>query len=577
MDQAEVLPSVVVLLFAAIFIVVIFKRLKLSPVLGYLVAGTLIGDYGLKLVEYDQIHVLAEYGVVFLLFAIGLELSFERLKAISKYIFGLGTLQVFITAVIIAGSVIVLNGHGNTSVLIGGGLALSSTAVVMQVIAENRSQSTQVGRISFAILLLQDFAVVPLLVIVPLLNNGNLSSLPGAITIACVKASIALALIFLFGRLFLRPIFSSTLISESEASSNELFVATTLLIALAAAFSTEYMGLSLALGAFVAGVLVAETEFQHKAEESISPFKGLLLGLFFMSVGMTIDMKEIYQKLDQILLFTFSLIALKTLIIAGLCILFGFSSGVAIHSGLLLSQGGEFAFILFKLGMSSQIIGEDIGKTLLLIVTFSMALTPLLSVIGGKIADYLDKDEVKTPNSLIEQGTRDINNHVIIAGFSRVGKMVARVLEAESINYIIIDLNEDVVKCEKDNGFPIFKGDISQLNTLVASGASRSIAIVMALKNQVTIKKTLKVLAKQYPSLVNIIRAPDLSNSDELYDLGATIIVPQDYELGLQLGGTVLKSAGIGEYEVARIKEQFRAGNYVMAKQDEDVPDEHEN
>jgi len=574
MHDFDVLPSVVILLSVAIFVVIIFKKLKLSPVLGYFVAGAIIGDHGFKIVLYEQIHVLAEYGVVFLLYAIGLELSIERLKAMRKYVFGLGTLQVVLTSVIVAGAVTLFDGDGNrTAVIIGGALALSSTAVVMQVIDDNRSQSTQVGRISFAILLLQDFAVVPLLVIIPKLAGENLASLPFEILMSIGKATIALVLIFVVGRLFFRPVFGM-ISTDAEASSNELFIAATLLIALAAAFGTEYMGLSLALGAFAAGVLVAETEFQRKAEESIYPFKGLLLGLFFMSVGMKIDVQEIYAQLSTILLFTLGLVTVKALIVTGLCILFRFNTGVAIHSGLMLAQGGEFAFILFKLGMDKGILAEDTGKLLLLIVTFSMALTPLLSLIGEKLEAMIDYDPEKSPTLVIERGARDLTGHVIIAGFGRVGKMVARVLQAESINYIVIDVNSENVKEEEVNGFPIFKGDISQAETLAASGAERALCVIMAMSNQVTQRKALKSISKHYPELSIIIRSQDLRHSAELYDMGATVIVPEDYETGLQLGGAVLKAVGISEYEIARIKEQFRSGNYVMAKQHEDVPDE---
>lgn len=574
MHQIEILPSVVILLAVAIFVVIIFKKLKLSPVLGYFVAGAIIGDYGLKIVLYEQIHSLAEYGVVFLLYAIGLELSFERLKAMRKYVFGLGSLQVIITSIIIAGAVSILEVNNQTSaVIIGGGLALSSTAVVLQVLADTRSQSTQVGRIAFAILLLQDFAVVPLLVIIPKLASGNLASLSSEISSSIGKAALALLSIFVVGRVFFRPVFGM-ISTENEASSNELFIAATLLTALAAAFGTEYMGLSLALGAFAAGVLVAETEFQRKAEESIYPFKGLLLGLFFMSVGMTIDIKEMYAQLGTIMLFTLALIIAKALIVTGLCIVFKFNMGVAIHSGLMLAQGGEFAFILFKLGMSEGIIKESTGELLLLVVTFSMAFTPLLSFIGSKIESIIDDDPEKSPTLVIERGTRDLSNHVIIAGFGRVGKMVARVLEAELINYIVIDINSDNVKEEEVNGFPIFKGDISQIETLSAAGADRALCVIIAINNQVTQKKSLKIISKHYPELSIIVRSPDLRHSAELYEMGATIIVPEDYETGLQLGGAVLKALGINEYEIARIKEQFRAGNYVMTKQPEDVPDE---
>ncbi|MDX1917450.1 MAG: cation:proton antiporter [Rickettsiaceae bacterium] len=576
MEHFGVLPSVVVLLSAAIFIVIIFKKLNLSPVLGYLVAGAIIGDHGLKIVLYEQIHIIAEYGVVFLLYAIGLELSFARLSAMRNYVFGLGTLQVIVTSIIISAGISLFDSaDGNkAAVIIAGGLALSSTAVVLQVIDDSRRHAAQVSRISLAVLLLQDFAVVPLLVIVPKLASDNLSSLYIEILMSIMKAAIALVSIFAVGRIFFRPMFRLLSTDGESSSSNELFTATTLLIALASAFATEYMGLSLALGAFTAGVLVAETEFQRKAEESIYPFKGLLLGLFFMSVGMTINVIEIYDQISTIISLTVALILTKAAIITGLCIIFGFNTGVAIHAGLMLSQGGEFAFILYNLAIREGIMPESAGKLLLLIVTCSMALTPLLSIIGAKIEHWLDYDPEKSPDNIIVKGTRDLSNHVIIAGFGSVGRMVARFLEAEAVNYVVIEINPDKAKEGEANGFPVFAGDISQATTLAACGADRALAVILAVENYVTQKKSLKKIAKNYPELPIIVRSEDMKNSHELYELGATIIVPSSYETGLQLGGAVLKALGIGEFEIARLKEQFRSGNYVVVAQDEDIVDE---
>ncbi len=573
--EMPVLPTVLVLIAAAVFVVVVFKRLKLSPVLGYLVAGAVIGDHGLGYVQYHDTEMLGEFGIVFLLFAIGLELSFERLKAMRKYVLGLGSLQVLFSTIIIAAAVIIFGEDNATALIIGGGLALSSTAIVMQVVEESGSQSTQTGRVSLSILLLQDFIVVPLLVIIPLLASKNDEAILHAVGISFLKAIVALVGIFITGRLFLRPLFG--LISSDKAKSSELFIAVTLLVVLSAAWGTQYLGLSLALGAFVAGVLVAETEFRLQAEESIYPFKGLLLGLFFMSVGMTIDWREIYANISTIMIFSMSLIVVKTLIIAGLCILFGFSRGVALHSGLLLRQGGEFAFILFNLAMENGVIPNGIGKMLLLVVTCTMALTPLLSAIGEKFAEMLVEEIDVTPLNTLENGARDLAQHVVVAGCGKVGKMVARVLEAEGINYIVIDLNAALVKEEEANGFPIFKGDIAQLETLQAAGADRALSIILAIDNEVTSKKALKVISHNFPDVAIIVRARGLRNSADLYEAGATIIVPEDYETGLQLGGAVLKSIGVSEYEISRIKNQFRAGSYVMAKVDEDIVDEYEN
>lgn len=571
----HILINVIILLGTAVFIVAILKRLRLSPVLGYLIAGAAIGDHGLKIVTYDQTKLLGELGVVFLLFAIGLELSFERLKAMRRYVFGLGSLQVLTTAIVIAGAMVLIDGNSSAAIIIGGGLALSSTALVMQVIEENRSQSTQIGRVSLAILLLQDLAVVPLLVIVPLLAGNNKASLAAALGIALLKAVTALLTIFIVGRVFLRPVFS--FISSESNNASELPISMTLLIVLSAAWATETFGLSLALGAFVAGVLVAETEFRLQAEESIYPFKSLFLGLFFMTVGMNIDALEMYEKISHILTLSIALIGIKTLIITAFCILFGFNKGVAFYSGLLLSQGGEFGFILFSLGKDSGVLEESTADILLLVVTFTMALTPLLAALGKKIAEKVDKGLGKTPTQMIELGARDLTNHIIIAGLGNTGKMVARVLEAEGISYVILDLDDDRVKEELSNGLPVFKGDVSQADTLKALGTERAFAIILTMNNQVTIKKSLKTISGNYQDIPVVVKLKNLKNAREFYDLGATTIIPESYETGLQIGGTVLKNIGISEQEINRIKVQFRLGNYIIAKKEDALSEVEDN
>lgn len=571
----HILINVIILLGTAVFIVAILKRLRLSPVLGYLIAGAAIGDHGLKIVTYDQTKLLGELGVVFLLFAIGLELSFERLKAMRRYVFGLGSLQVLTTAIVIAGAMVLIDGNSSAAIITGGGLALSSTALVMQVIEENRSQSTQIGRVSLAILLLQDLAVVPLLVVVPLLADSNKASLAAALGIALLKAVTALLTIFIVGRVFLRPVFS--FISSESNNASELPISMTLLIVLSAAWATETFGLSLALGAFVAGVLVAETEFRLQAEESIYPFKSLFLGLFFMTVGMNIDALEMYEKISHILTLSIALIGIKTLIITAFCILFGFNKGVAFYSGLLLSQGGEFGFILFSLGKDSGVLEESTADILLLVVTFTMALTPLLAALGKKIAEKVDKVLGKTPTQMIELGARDLTNHIIIAGLGNTGKMVARVLEAEGISYVILDLDDDRVKEELSNGLPVFKGDVSQADTLKALGTERAFAIILTMNNQVTIKKSLKTISGNYQDIPIVVKLKNLKNAREFYDLGATTIIPESYETGLQIGGTVLKNIGISEQEINRIKVQFRLGNYIIAKKEDSLSEVEDN
>lgn len=562
----EFLPDLLLVLVTAVCVVAIFRKLRLSPVLGYFVAGSIIGSYGFKIIDPKETEALAEFGIVFLLFAIGLELTFERLKSMRTHVFGFGSLQTLITAILIAFAIIMFDYSVTSAVVIGGALALSSTAIVLQVLAESRTQSTQVGRLSLATLLMQDFAVVPLLVLIPLLKNDK-SAIFEAIGLAMLKALVALVGIFVLGRLLLRPLFG-LIRTGTSAKHNELFVATTLLIALGTAWATDKFGLSLALGAFVAGLLVAETEFQHQAEESIAPFKGLFLGLFFMKVGMGINIELIMMQLPLVLVCSLMLITVKATVILLLSLLFKIRLGAAIHAGLLLSQGGEFAFILFGLAAEQGIIESQLSDILLLVVTFTMAITPLLSSLGGWIAGRLDKQDLAEEE--IYQEIADLENHVIIAGFGRVGKMVSRMLEAEHVHYVAVDVNQSNVQEGREEGFPVYQGDISRLPLLQSVGIERAMSVIITVENQITLKKAAKTIQTYRPDVPIIARAHDLRTADDLSQAGVSTVVPETYETGLQLGGAALQAIGISEFEVARLKANFRAGGYTRAKTDDE-------
>jgi monovalent cation:H+ antiporter-2, CPA2 family len=567
MHDFSFLQNTVIILLAAVVVVAIFRRFHLSPVLGYFVAGAAIGEYGwFSFVKSADTEVFGELGIVFLLFAIGLELTFERLKSMRVQVFGFGGLQFLLTFLAIFGCLYFVGISIKTALVISGGFALSSTAIVLQVVSEERKQSTQVGRLSLAVLLMQDLAVVPLLVLVPLLASGGEQSIVPLLTSVMFKAIFVLISIFILGRLLLRPIFR--VINYTSSKNNELFIATTLLIVLASAWATEVMGLSLALGAFMAGLLIAETEFHLQAEESINPFKGLFLGLFFMTVGMSFNFTLVLQEWHTIIIISFLLIFAKALIVIALGALFRFNWGTAIHAGLLLSQGGEFAFILFKLASRQGIIPSHTSEILMVVVTVTMALTPLLSIVGNLIAEHLDKKE-KMNYQDVNKDVSDLYNHVVVVGFGKVGKMVARLLEAEKVNYIAIDINPNHVIHERKDGFPVYLGDGSNVDILDSVGLKRSKSVIITINNEVTLKRCSKVIRDHMPDIPVIVRAKDLGYERELYKVGVTTIVPETYETGLQMGGAVLKSIGIGENEVSRIKNQFRLGNYVMAQEED--------
>ncbi|QJT94417.1 cation:proton antiporter [Wolbachia endosymbiont of Diaphorina citri] len=556
--------DIIILLSAAVFIVIAFWKMNISPVLGYFVAGALIGSHGFNLINSAEVmDNFAEFGVVFLLFIIGLELTFERLIAMRRHVFGFGSLQVIVTMIAIWCIALAFGVSINMAAVIGGGLALSSTAIVLQVLQEKGSQASQVGRLSIAVLLMQDFAVVPLIVLVPLLTGNSEHSLISSLAGSLVQAAIALVLIFVTGRLLLRPLFS--VIAKME--SNEIFISTTLLIILGSAFITEQFHLSMALGAFVAGLLVAETEHRNSVEHAVLPFKDLFLGLFFMTVGMSIDIDLLLNKLPLVTLLSIILIVLKTSIIYTLCRFFGFRSAPAIQAGLLLAQGGEFAFILFRLADELDVLSSEIAQVLMMVTTVTMAFTPLLSGIGDWIANSFSTEKIILDDEAIETDTQDLYNHVIVAGFGRVGYMVTKMLTAEHLSYVIVDIQSKIVKEGKNDSFPIYLGDATRYEILKSVGIERAQALVVSIKNEVTIKKIVSLVAANFPHVNIIIRLPDLNNVEVYKDLGASKIIPETSEIGLQLGGAALSLSGISESGVTSLKGKFRKGNYSMLKE----------
>lgn len=555
--------DIIILLSAAVFIVIAFWKMNISPVLGYFVAGALIGSHGFNLIHSAEVmDNFAEFGVVFLLFIIGLELTFERLIAMRRHVFGFGSLQVIVTMIAIWCIALAFGVSINMAAVIGGGLALSSTAMVLQVLQEKGSQASQVGRLSIAVLLMQDFAVVPLIVLVPLLTGNSEHSLISSLAGSLVQAAIALVLIFVTGRLLLRPLFS--VIAKME--SNEIFISTTLLIILGSAFITEQFHLSMALGAFVAGLLVAETEHRNSVEHAVLPFKDLFLGLFFMTVGMSIDIDLLLNKLPLVTLLSIILIVLKTSIIYTLCRFFGFRSAPAIQAGLLLAQGGEFAFILFRLADELDVLSSEIAQVLMMVTTVTMAFTPLLSGIGDWIANSFSTEKIILDDEAIETDTQDLYNHVIVAGFGRVGYMVTKMLTAEHLSYVVVDIQSKIVKEGKNDSFPIYLGDATRYEILKSVGIERAQALVVSIKNEVTIKKIVSLVATNFPHVNIIIRLPDLNNVEVYKDLGASKIIPETSEIGLQLGGAALSLSGISESGVTSLKGKFRKGNYSMLK-----------
>lgn len=563
MHSLQYLNDVLILLFVSIINVVLSRRLQLSPVLGYLILGTVIGDYGLKLIKEAQYtNAISEFGVVFLLFVIGLELTFERIIQMKVYVFGFGGLQLAITTTLFAA---VLH-YGFAfklpfAIVIGGALSLSSTAIVLQVLAEGKRQSTKVGRLSLAVLLMQDFAVVPLLAILPIIAKSQ-ENIINVLGMSALKAFIAIIFITIAGRIFLRPFF--TIIGS--AKSEEVYVTTTLLLVLGAALLTSELGLSTAMGAFIAGILIAETQYRARVEASILPFKSLLLGLFFLSVGMSIDVELILGKIEIVVMAAVGLLFAKGLIIFGLCKLFRIPLGASIHAGLILSQGSEFAFILFSLAGKQGVLTSETAQLLLVVVAVTMAITPLLSILGAFLEDKVDSREERTKSNEFK-GISDLDGHIIVGGFGRVGRVIAFMLAEHQFNYVAVDGDLQLVKKAREQGFPVYHGDLSNVDIMRAVGASRAASVMLTMNDKIALRKAVKNISTHFDHLEIITRAEDFRHGNGLKKLGATEAVPSTIETGLQLGGALLKRLGIAEHDIFSMKEKFRQNGYSFTEE----------
>lgn len=556
------LPDILYLLGAAIIVVTCFKKLNLSPVLGYLFAGIAIGPYGLELVNYTSTTAyIAEFGIVFLLFYIGLELNFERLKAMRTHVFGLGLLQVALTSAILIGICQWLGLSMALSVIIGSALSLSSTAVVLKVLAEQNDEMSKVGRTSIAVLIFQDVIVVFLLVLVPLLASGDNTQLAKTLLEAGIRAFLALAAIILVGKFLIRPLFQIV----ARVKSEELFSATTLAVVLGSAFATEHYGLSLALGAFLAGLMMAETEFRHQVEADIMPYKSLLLGLFFMTVGMLIDVELLQQKTLHIVAIAATILLVKCLVIFLLSRLFGLKLGQALHAGLILSQVGEFAFILFGMANREGILENALYQELIVATALTMALTPVLGILGKRLARRLNPSIRLSGEELLNEA-KDLNNHIIICGYGRVGRVVARVLSARREQFIVIDSDSSNVREGRKNGKPVLFGDATKRDILNAVGLKRAKAVLITMNDRRASSRLAALISQEQPSLPIIARAWDTEHVKQLEKNGAKLAVAEAYELGLVMAASALDATGTEQAELDRTLKSFRSDDYALLK-----------
>jgi CPA2 family monovalent cation:H+ antiporter-2 len=532
--------------------VIVFKQLGLSPVLGYLVSGIVIGPHGFALLEGKNIaSSIAEFGIVFLLFAVGLELTLDKLKSMRKYMLGFGSLQVILTAVILSVTVLLMGLDSKAAILVGSALALSSTAMVLQVINENAEGSTRVGRLSFSILLMQDLAVIPILVLIPLLSTPGVS-IASAMFGALFNAFIALIIIFIVGRVFLRPIYRIVV----DLKSDVLFLSTTLIVILGGSFISHQLGLSFALGAFVAGLMVAETEYKYRVESEILSLKSLLMGLFFMTIGMSFEVGLLIDNLGIIILAAFGLIVLKSTIIIMLCRIFKFPLAPAIHSGLLLSQGGEFAFVVFLMAVENKIIDTQLSQLLMTIVTVTMAFTPLLATVGRKIKGQMYIRDVLHDNKL-KREIGDISKHVVVIGFGKIGRILSHILRKTGVDHIILSSNNRIVRVEKANGHNIYYGDATNKDILHHIGIDRAESVIVALDDDFSCLRITRFINDHFPQIPVITKAETIKNSRKFKRMGASKVIAKNLETGIQLGRYALKCTDLDSKETEEVLESM--------------------
>lgn len=533
-----ILHDATIYLAAAIVAVVLARKLGFGAVLGYLFAGVLIGPWGLRLItDVDNILQLAEFGVVFLLFIIGLELKPSRLWVLRRSVFGLGSLQVLVTGTLLTGIARWFSLEWGTAFVVGFGLSLSSTAFVLQMLAEKKELTTPHGRAAFGVLLFQDLAVIPLIALVPLLASGG-PGMGNTIHLDEVLRALLLLVGFVVGGHFLlRPVLRLV----ASAQIHEIFTAATLLVVLGAAVLMDSLGLSMGLGAFLAGMLVADSEYRHQMETDIAPFKGLLLGLFFIAVGMSANLGLLVHEPVVILSITLGLIVLKAAVIIPLARLFRVEWRTALTLSVVLAQGGEFAFVLFHLAFAEGLLSELMTGRLILAVTLSMAATPLLYLLNTRLSKSASSSKDERPYDEVD----DKHHQVIIAGFGRFGQIIGRILAMRKIPFTALEANPDQVDFVRRYGNKIYYGDAGRLDLLRSARVDRAKVFILALDDVEASVKIAETVKRHFPGLHLAARAHNRQHALRLMDVGADFIIRDTLLSSIFLAGEVLKNIGL--------------------------------
>ncbi len=551
--EHSLLLNALIYLAAAVVAVPMAKRLGLGAVLGYLLAGIVIGPWGLGLIREveDMLH-FSEFGVVLLLFLIGLELEPKRLWALRRPIFGWGSAQVGGVAAALFGAAILAGIEWKIALIASLGLSLSSTAIVLATLDERNLKATPAGSAGFTILLFQDIAAIPMIALVPVLGVAALEG-SGQGWLGGLKVVGVLAALIVGGRYLVRP----ALQIIAKTGLREIFTAFALLLVISIALLMQWVGMSMALGAFMAGVLLADSEYRHALETDLEPFKGLLLGLFFIAVGMSVDFGVFLAQPALILALVGGFLIIKIAVLAVLSKLFGIPPGQQAFFALLLSQGGEFAFVVFGAAATAKVFTPAVASLLIVVVALSMMATPILLILHDRIiAPRLRNDKKRAADTI------DTNeDHVIIAGFGRFGQIVGRLLRANQINLTVLDHDPDQIELLRKFGYKVFYGDASRIDMMHAAGAGNARALVVAIDSIEDSLALVDAVRKDFPNLPILARARNVTHYYDLMDRGVTVIERETFEAALQLGRQVLRQLGFGAYRARQVTMKFRAHN----------------
>ncbi len=576
-------------LLAAVLGVVACRQFKLPPMLGYLVVGVLIGPNALALAQNSSgVRYLAEFGVVFLMFVIGLEFSLPKLRSMRRHVFGLGLSQVVLTVLITTGASLLLtlilptwwDVSWQIALALGGVMAMSSTAIVIKMLAERLELESEHGKRVVGILLFQDLAVVPLLVLIPALGAAPEDLLP-ALGWALLKAVVLLGVLLTGGQKVMR--WWLTLVARQK--SDELFMLNLLLITLGLAWLTEHAGLSLALGAFVAGMLISETEYKHQVETDIRPFHDVLLGLFFITIGMMLDWRLIVERWPLVLLLLTLALAFKLALITSLTRAFGAPMGVSLRVGLYLAQAGEFGLVLLTLAGQNNLVPPALFNPILAAMVISMIATPFMILYANTIVSRLVGSDwlmQSVQMTAIARRAMNTDHHVIICGYGRCGQNLGRLLEAEGIPYMALDLDPDRVRQAAAAGHSVVFGDAARLQALMAAGLNRASAVVITYLDTPSALKVLNHTQVQAVNVPVVVRTVDDIDLDKLRDAGATEVVPEAIEASLMLASHALALVGVPMRRVIRVVQEQRDARYKVLKgyfhgADDDSADELEH